>query len=182
MNLWTVLVEHRQEILTLTGEHLWLVGASMAIALAIGIPAGILLARRPRLRPTILGTANVIETIPSLALFGFLLSVPWIEQRADRPHVEPGSVEVAAAEDVALLQHLRERRGQIGLALRVDERVGPQPFDRCRREHPHAAQREVRARMLGLLLEVDDAVAFAEAGQWEPVADLTRDVYAETKP
>lgn len=84
MNLWTVLVQHRQEILALTGEHLWLVGASMAIALAIGIPAGILLARRPRLRTPILGTANVIETIPSLALFGFLLTVPWIEQRADR--------------------------------------------------------------------------------------------------
>jgi osmoprotectant transport system permease protein len=84
MNLWTVLVQHRQQILMLTGEHLWLVGASMAIALAIGLPAGILLARRPRLRHPILGTANIIETIPSLALFGFLLSVPWIEQRADR--------------------------------------------------------------------------------------------------
>lgn len=84
MNLWSVLAQHRQEILSLTGEHLWLVGASMAIALAIGIPAGILLARRPRLRTPVLGSANVIETIPSLALFGFLLTVPWIEQRADR--------------------------------------------------------------------------------------------------
>ncbi|HVB32835.1 MAG TPA: ABC transporter permease [Patescibacteria group bacterium] len=84
MNLWTVLIENGHLILTLTGEHLWLVGASMAIALAIGIPAGILLARRPRFRPPVLGTASAIETIPSLALFGFLLSVPWIEQRADR--------------------------------------------------------------------------------------------------
>jgi osmoprotectant transport system permease protein len=84
MNLWQVLVEHRQLILTLTGEHLWLVGSAMAIALAVGIPAGILLARRPRFRPPVLGAASVIETIPSLALFGFLLSVPWIEQRADR--------------------------------------------------------------------------------------------------
>lgn len=84
MNLWTVLVAHRLEILTMTGEHLWLVGASMGLALVAGVPAGILLARRPRLRPAVLGVANVIETIPSLALFGFLLSVPWIEQRAGR--------------------------------------------------------------------------------------------------
>jgi osmoprotectant transport system permease protein len=84
MNLWTVLMAHQQEIWTLTGEHLWLVGSSLAIALAIGVPAGILLARIPRLRAPILGSANIIETIPSLALFGFLLTVPWIEQRADR--------------------------------------------------------------------------------------------------
>jgi osmoprotectant transport system permease protein len=84
MNLWTVLAEHRLEILTMTGEHLWLVGASMALALAVGVPAGICIARRPRWRPAVLGTANVVETIPSLALFGFLLSVPWIEQRAAR--------------------------------------------------------------------------------------------------
>ncbi len=84
MNLWTVLVQHRQLILTLTGEHLWLVAASMAIALGIGIPSGILIARRARWRPPVLGAASVVETIPSLALFGFLMSVPWIEQRADR--------------------------------------------------------------------------------------------------
>lgn len=84
MSFWTALVAHRQEIWVLTGEHLWLVGASMAIALLIGVPAGVLLARRPPLRAPVLGAANVIETIPSLALFGFLLTVPWIEQRADR--------------------------------------------------------------------------------------------------
>lgn len=84
MSFWTALVAHRQEIWVLTGEHLWLVGAAMAIALLIGVPAGVLLARRPPLRAPVLGAANVIETIPSLALFGFLLTVPWIEQRADR--------------------------------------------------------------------------------------------------
>jgi osmoprotectant transport system permease protein len=84
MNLVHVFFEHRFEILTLTGEHVWLVGISMLIAVAVGIPLGVLLTRRPEFRRAILGSANVMETIPSLALFGFLLSVPWLRERADR--------------------------------------------------------------------------------------------------
>jgi len=75
---------HRIEIATLTLEHLWLVGVSMAIAVVIGVPAGILLTRRPKLREPVIGGANIIETIPSLALFGFLLPAPWLGARADR--------------------------------------------------------------------------------------------------
>jgi osmoprotectant transport system permease protein len=84
MNLAHVFFEHRHEILTLTGEHVWLVAIAMLIAVAVGIPLGVLLTRRPEFRRVILGSANVMETIPSLALFGFLLSVPWLKERADR--------------------------------------------------------------------------------------------------
>jgi len=75
---------HRVEIATLTLEHIWLVAISMAIAVLIGVPAGILLTRKPKLREPVIGGANVIETIPSLALFGFLLPAPWLGARADR--------------------------------------------------------------------------------------------------
>jgi len=75
---------HRLEIATLTLEHLWLVALSMAIAVIAGVPAGILLTRKPRLREPVIGGANIIETIPSLALFGFLLPAPWLGARADR--------------------------------------------------------------------------------------------------
>ncbi len=75
---------HRVEIATLTLEHVWLVAASMGIAVLIGVPAGILLTRKPRLREPVIGGANIIETIPSLALFGFLLPAPWLGARADR--------------------------------------------------------------------------------------------------
>jgi len=75
---------HRVEIATLTLEHVWLVAASMGIAVLIGVPAGILLTRKPRLRQPVIGGANIIETIPSLALFGFLLPAPWLGARADR--------------------------------------------------------------------------------------------------
>lgn len=62
----------------MTGQHLWLVTFSIAIASVIGIPAGILLTRKPQLEKSILGFANIVQTIPSLALFGFLIPVPWI--------------------------------------------------------------------------------------------------------
>jgi osmoprotectant transport system permease protein len=75
---------HRVEISTLTLEHVWLVAASMGIAVLVGVPAGILLTRKPRLREPVIGGANIIETIPSLALFGFLLPAPWLGARADR--------------------------------------------------------------------------------------------------
>jgi osmoprotectant transport system permease protein len=67
-----------QDILQLTSEHFVLVLISIAIALAIGIPTGILLTRRPMLRTGVLGFANVMQTVPSLALFGFLIPIPLI--------------------------------------------------------------------------------------------------------
>ena len=84
MNLWQFVQQNRLEVLQLTLEHLWLVGLSTLFAVIIGIPLGILLTRRPVLEKPVLGAANIMQTIPSLALFGFLLPAPWIGQRADR--------------------------------------------------------------------------------------------------
>src|SRR5580658_11045568 len=67
-----------QEMVQLTGEHVVLVLVSMAIAAAAGLPLGILLTRRAALRTPLLGFANVMQTIPSLALFGFLIPIPFI--------------------------------------------------------------------------------------------------------
>jgi len=78
------LLTHPREVATLTAEHLWLVGVSMLLAIAAGVPLGILLTRRPKLKTIILGSTNVIQTIPSLALFGLLLPLPWLGARADR--------------------------------------------------------------------------------------------------
>jgi osmoprotectant transport system permease protein len=70
--------ERRAEILALTGEHVLLVLASTLLAVAIGVPLGVALTRRPRLARPVLGFANVVQTIPSLALFGFLIPLPLI--------------------------------------------------------------------------------------------------------
>jgi osmoprotectant transport system permease protein len=84
MNLWQFLLQNHTEVLQLTGEHLWLVGVSTILAVLIGIPLGILITRWPALNKPVLGGANIIQTVPSLALFGFLLPAPWIGERADR--------------------------------------------------------------------------------------------------
>jgi len=84
MNLWQFMLQNHAEVLELTLEHLWLVGISSLFAVLIGIPLGILITRWPALNKPILGSANIIQTIPSLALFGFLLPAPWIGARADR--------------------------------------------------------------------------------------------------
>jgi osmoprotectant transport system permease protein len=84
MNALQYILQNRNEVLTLTLEHLWMVAASTLLAVLVGIPLGILITRRPSLDKPVLGTANVIQTIPSLALFGFLLPVPWIGARAER--------------------------------------------------------------------------------------------------
>jgi osmoprotectant transport system permease protein len=64
------------DVLGATGEHLVLVGVSVGIATAAGVPLGIALTRRPRWQRLVLGGAAVVQTIPSLALFGFLIPVP----------------------------------------------------------------------------------------------------------
>lgn len=66
------------DILRLSAEHLELVGSAMAIAILLGLPGGILLSRHEGLRRWLLGFAGTIQTIPSLALFGFLIPVPFI--------------------------------------------------------------------------------------------------------
>src|SRR5580692_2999298 len=67
-----------REIGQLTIEHLTLVLVSIAIAIALAVPAGVLITRRTAWRPWVLGFASVMQTIPSLALFGFLIPVPLI--------------------------------------------------------------------------------------------------------
>jgi osmoprotectant transport system permease protein len=84
MSLIQFFARHRLEILQSTGEHVWLVGLTMLFAIAIGVPLGIVVTRRPWLAKPILGGANIAETIPSLALFGFLLPIPWLGERSDR--------------------------------------------------------------------------------------------------
>jgi osmoprotectant transport system permease protein len=72
------LVSFGSQIISLTIEHLELVAFSIFIAALIAIPAAILMTRRAALRRGLMGLANVIQTVPSLALFGFLLPLPFI--------------------------------------------------------------------------------------------------------
>jgi osmoprotectant transport system permease protein len=55
-------------------RHVWLAGGSLIAALIVGLPLGVLCHRVPRLRPPVLGTLNVIQTIPAIALFGILMA------------------------------------------------------------------------------------------------------------
>jgi osmoprotectant transport system permease protein len=75
---------HGAEIARLTFEHLWLTAFAMLFAVGIGVPLGILLTRRHGLARPVLTFANIVQTIPSLALFGLLLPVPWLGERAAR--------------------------------------------------------------------------------------------------
>lgn len=88
------------EIGTLTLEHLWLTGAAMLFAAAIAIPAGIWLTRASRWAKPVLAVANILQTIPSLAMFGFLLPLPWLGDRAAR-------IAIVALTAYALLPILR---------------------------------------------------------------------------
>ncbi|MBS3026878.1 MAG: ABC transporter permease subunit [Dolichospermum sp. DET50] len=72
------LFQYGTEIIFHSGEHLILVIISLAIAISIGLPVGIFITRQPKLASPILGLANAIQTIPSLAIFGFLISVPFL--------------------------------------------------------------------------------------------------------
>ncbi|HET6617183.1 MAG TPA: ABC transporter permease [Gemmatimonadota bacterium] len=67
---------HRGQVVGLLGEHLVLVGVAVGVAVAIGVPLGILATRDRRVEAGVLGVANVLQTVPSLALFGFLIPVP----------------------------------------------------------------------------------------------------------
>ena len=78
MSSWAFLLEHREEIFGTTVEHLALVLGAMLIAILIGVPLGLLIVHRPVLRGIALGVANILQTIPSLALFGFLIPIPFI--------------------------------------------------------------------------------------------------------
>jgi len=84
MNVWQFMLQNHAEVTELVLEHVWLVGVSILLAGLVGIPLGILITRWPAFTKPVLGGANIIQTIPSLALFGFLLPAPWIGARSDR--------------------------------------------------------------------------------------------------
>jgi osmoprotectant transport system permease protein len=72
------------QISRLTFEHVWLTASAMIFATAISLPLGVWLTRHERYARPVLGVANVLQTIPSLALFGLLLPVPFLGDRAAR--------------------------------------------------------------------------------------------------
>jgi osmoprotectant transport system substrate-binding protein/osmoprotectant transport system permease protein len=76
--LFTFWLTHRAELAVLLSQHVLLVAISTLVAVAIGLPLGIFAARRPRLAAPLVGLANIVQTVPSLAMFGFLLPVPFI--------------------------------------------------------------------------------------------------------
>jgi osmoprotectant transport system permease protein len=78
MSIWSFFAGHRAEILDATLEHLELVVLAMLIAIVIAVPLGMFIVQRPALRTIALGIASVFQTIPSLALFGFLIPIPFI--------------------------------------------------------------------------------------------------------
>jgi osmoprotectant transport system permease protein len=88
------------EIAELTVEHLWLTAAAMLFATAIAVPAGIWLTRSEKWARPVIAVANILQTIPSLAMFGFLLPLPWLGERAAR-------IAIVALTAYALLPILR---------------------------------------------------------------------------
>jgi osmoprotectant transport system permease protein len=78
MDLVRFYARNSQEVVGLLGQHTYLVAISTVVAILVGVPLGIVLTRRPAWRGPVLGLANVFQTIPSLALFGFLIPLPFI--------------------------------------------------------------------------------------------------------
>ena len=78
MGLFEFIISHKQELLQLTREHIFIVGISCLLATILGVPLGVLITRRPTVRKVILGFANVMQTVPSLALLGFLIPLPFL--------------------------------------------------------------------------------------------------------
>ncbi|HEX8177958.1 MAG TPA: glycine betaine ABC transporter substrate-binding protein [Pyrinomonadaceae bacterium] len=77
MNLLNFVLHNWRDVLTLMGEHLRLVAEAMACAVVIGLPLGVLLTRRKFWQRPVLGLASIFQTVPSLALFGFLIPLPF---------------------------------------------------------------------------------------------------------
>lgn len=78
MELIGFLIERRVELGTMIGEHVFLVLVSTGVAVALGVPLGLFLTRRPLFARPVIGFASVMQTVPSLALFGFLIPVPFL--------------------------------------------------------------------------------------------------------
>ena len=92
--------QYGSQIARLTFEHLWLTASAMLFAIAIALPLGIWLTRHEAFARPILGITNILQTIPSLALFGLLLPVPFLGDRAAR-------LAIVALTSYALLPILR---------------------------------------------------------------------------
>ena len=105
------LSQYGSQIATLTLEHLWLTGAAMLFASFLAVPAGIWLTRSPRWAKPVIGVANVLQTIPSLAMFGFLLPLPWLGERAAR-------IAIVALTAYALLPILRTPMPESAASIR----------------------------------------------------------------
>jgi osmoprotectant transport system permease protein len=124
------LQQHWDEIVALTLEHLWLTGAAMLFATAIAIPLGILLARKPAFARPVLGVVNTLQTIPSLAMFGFLLPLPFIGEHAAR-------IAIVALVAYALLPIVRNTytgiAGVDATVMDVAEAVGMTSWQRLRK-------------------------------------------------
>ena len=78
MNFFEFLLQNWAELLVLTREHIVIVLISTGLAVLVGVPLGVLLTRVKSLRMPVLGFANVMQTVPSLALFGLLIPIPFI--------------------------------------------------------------------------------------------------------
>lgn len=78
MNFFDFIAHRKMELLRLTLEHLQLTGISVILAIALGVPLGMLLTRVRWLARWVMGFASVVQTVPSLALLGFLLPIPVI--------------------------------------------------------------------------------------------------------
>ena len=125
------------QIARLTLEHVWLTASAMLFAAAIGLPLGILLTRRQGLARPVLAVANVLQTIPSLALFGLLLPVPFLGDRAAR-------LAIVALTGYALLPILRNTytgiRGVDPILVDVSNALGMSDLQRLMKvELPLAA-------------------------------------------
>ena len=75
-SLFQFWLSHRAELAGLVAQHVLIVAISTMVAVAIGVPLGVFASRRPRLSAPIVGIVNIVQTVPSLAMFGFLLPVP----------------------------------------------------------------------------------------------------------
>lgn len=76
MDFLDYVVVRRSDLLQHTWEHLYLVGTAVGLGVLVGVPLGIAITRRSQWRGVVVGAANVIQTIPSLALFGLLIPLP----------------------------------------------------------------------------------------------------------
>jgi osmoprotectant transport system permease protein len=131
------LQQNAWQIARLTFEHLWLTLSAMLLAASIGLPLGVLLTRKERLARPVLAFANILQTIPSLALFGLLLPVPWLGENAAR-------LAILALTGYALLPILRNTYAgirSVDPALQdVSEALGMSSFQRLTKlELPLAA-------------------------------------------